>query len=129
MIQLSDAAVIANNEAVAIIPNTLTYTEGLGEDSIRAASSGGGKVEQIWGRNLESAFSSLKFELPTTADNIALVRSWKVNNPSNVFQIAGTTAEGDVTRTFTQASVANDPEIGIAGEGVIAVEITSNPAI
>lgn len=129
MQQLADATVIANNEAVAIVPGSLAFTEGMGEYTVRGASIGGGRVEQVSGRDLESSFSTLKFQLPTTPENVALARSWKANNPLNVFQIAGSTSEGDMTRTFTQASVTNDYEVSIAAEGNIDIEIKSNSAI
>lgn len=129
MIQLTDATVLANNEAVAIIANSLKYTEGLGEQMIRAASIGGGKVEQIFSNDVETSFSSLMFEIPTTPENVALARSWKTNQNRNAFQIAGSTPEGDVTRTFTQAAVLNDYEVGIGSETSIPIEIKSNPAI
>lgn len=130
MIQLTDAAVVANNEAVGIMPNSLAYTEGFGEQDVRAVSVGDGKTEQIFARNLETSFSMLKFELPTTPENIALARSWKANGNQNVFQIAGATPDGGaVTRTFTQAVVVNDYEVGIGTETTIPIEIKSNAAI
>lgn len=129
MIQLTDAAVIANNEVVAIIANSLKYTEGFGEQTMRAASIGGGKTEPIYANDVETSLSDLMFELPTTPENIALVRSWKANTNQNAFQIAGSTPEGEVTRTFTQAAVLNNYEVGIGSETSIPVEIKSNPAI
>ncbi len=129
MIQLSDATLIANNEAIGIVPNSLSYTEGFGEQDVRVASIGGGKVEQVYAQNVESNISMLKFELPTTPENIKLARSWKSNQNQNVFVIAGSTNEGDVTKTFTQAAVVNDYEVAIGSEGSIEVEVKANPAI
>lgn len=129
MIQLSDATLMANNEAVGIIANSLKYTEGFGEQKMRAASIGGGKVEQIFSNDVETSFSSLMFELPATPENIALARSWKANGNQNAFQIAGSTPEGEVTRTFTQAAILNDYEVAIGSETTIPIEIKSNPAI
>lgn len=129
MIQLADATILANNEAVAVIPNSVKYTEGLGEQTVRAASVGGGKAEQIFAQNIETSISKLIFLLPTTPESITLARAWKTNGNQNVFQIAGSTAEGDVTRTFTQASVVNDYEVEIGSETSIEIEVKSNPAI
>ncbi len=129
MIQLTDAAVIANNEAVGINPNSLKYTEGFGERKVRAVSVGGGKVEQVFANDVETALSKLTFELPTTPENIELVRDWTAAGNGNVFQIAGFTSEGDTTRTFTQAAVTNDYEVEIGSEGNITVEIMANAAI
>lgn len=129
-IQLADAALIANNEVVGIIPNSLKYTEGLGEQEVRTISVGGGKVEQLFANNVETSFSKLNFELPTIPDNIKLARAWKTNQNRNVFQIAGTTADGkSVTRTFTQAAVTNDYEVEVGSETSIAIEVMSNASI
>jgi len=129
MIQLSDATVLVNDEVIAIMPNSLKYTEGFGEQNMRAASIGGGAVEQIYSRNVETSLSKTMFELPTTPENVALQREWKSNGNKNVVQIAGSTDEGEVTRTFTQAAMIGDPEIEIASEGMIAIEFASNSAI
>jgi len=129
MIQLTDATLLANNEVVGIVPNSLKYTEGFGEQKVRSTSIGGGKVEQIYARDLESALSKLMFDLPTTPENVALAREWKANGNLNVFQIAGFTAEGEVTRTFGQAAVVNDYEVEIGADTNISVEVQSNAAI
>jgi hypothetical protein len=128
-IQLSDAAILINDEVVAIVPNTLKYTEGFGEQQVRAASVGGGSVEQIYSRDVETSLSKVMFDLHTTPSNVKLARSWKSNGNENVAQIAGKTTEGDVTRTFTQAAMTSDPEIEIGTEGVINIEFMSNAAI
>lgn len=128
-IQLTDATLLANDEAVGIMPNSLVYTEGSGEQEIRAMSIGDGKVEQVFSRNLESNFSTLKFELPTTVDNVKLARKWKDNGNQNVFQIVSSTADGEVTKTFTQAAVTNDYEVPFGTETSIAIEVKANAAI
>lgn len=129
MIQLADATLIANNEAISIVPNSLKFTEGFGERSVRVAALGGGKVEQIYANNVEGALSKLMFELPTTPENIKLARAWTAAGNGNVFQIAGSTSEGDMTRTFTQAAVTNDYEVEIGSDTSISIEIASNAAI
>ncbi len=128
-IQLADAAVLVNDEVVAIVPNSLKYTEGFGEQQVRAASVGGGLVEQVYSRDLETALSKTMFDIHTTPANVKLARSWKANANQNVVQIAGKTNEGTTTRTFTQAAMVGDPEIEISSEGVINIEFMSNAAI
>ena len=128
-IQLSDAALLVNDEVVAIVPNSLKFTEGFGEQSVRAASVGGGSVEQVYSRDLETALSKTMFDIHTTPSNVKLARNWKSNGNQNVVQIAGKTSEGDMTRTFTQAAMTGDPEIEIGSEGIINIEFMSNAAI
>lgn len=128
-IQLSDATLIANNEVVGVVANSIKYTEGFGENKVRSMSVGGGATEQVFANDVETNVSKLMFSLPTTVANIELVRQWLANQNRNVFQIAGSTQDGDVTRTFTQATVVNDPEVGIGSEANIEVEVQANAAI
>lgn len=127
--QLADALVTINNVPVAIMPNSLVFTEGLGEQNIRAASAGGGQVEQIYSNNIESNFSKVNFSIPATVDNIAAARQWKANRNQNVVTIQGQTPEGSVTRTFTQAAILNDYEVALGSETDIPIEFKSNQAV
>ena len=128
-IQVANAAVQVNNNTVSIIPNTLVYTEGFGEQEIKAASAGGGQVEQIFSDNIETNFSMVKFDIFATTENIAIARGWKAAKNQNLVQFAGRTADGNVTRTFTQAAILNDYEIELGSDGKISLEFKANPAI
>ncbi len=127
--QLADPLVTVNNIPVAVIPNSVSYTEGKGEQSLRAASLGGGQVEQVYANNIESNFSMIQFSIPSTKDNIEVARAWKTNRNQNVVQIQGRTPEGSITRTFTQAAILNDYEVPLGSETDIAIEFKSNPAV
>ena len=129
MIQLSDATFIVNNESVATMPNTISFTEGLGEQSMKAASIGGGAVEPIYSNNIESNFSMVKCEIPSTPENIELVKGWKLNRNNNVVQVVGETTEGTLTRTFARAAITNDYEVGIGTDSSIPVEFKATPAV
>lgn len=129
MIQLSDATFSVNNESVATIPNSITFTEGLGEQSMRAASIGGGGVEPIYANDLETSFSTVKADLPSTPENIELVKGWKINRNNNVVQIIGETIEGTLTRTFARAAITGDYEVAIGSDGSIPVEFKASPAV
>ena len=128
-IQVADAAVTVNNNVVAIVPNSLVYTEGKGEQTMRAASAGGGQVEPIYSNNIETNLSMCRFDLPATVENIDLAREWKSNSNQNLVQLAGRTAEGNVTRTFTQAALLTDYEVPLGSDTNITIEFRANPAI
>lgn len=128
-VQVSDATVTVNNDIVAVTPNSVMFTEGLGEQNIRAASAGGGQVEQIYSNNIESNFSTVRFDMPSTLENIAKARQWKASRNLNLVQIMGRTPEGDVSRSFTQAAILNDYEINLGSDTNITIEFKSNPAI
>lgn len=129
MIQLSDATVVVNNEAIATVPNTISFTEGLGEQNVKAASVGGGAVEPVYSNDLQSNFSMVKFELNSTPENIDLARKWKVNRNNNVIQIIGETLEGTVTRTFAKAALTGNYEIGIGSDSTIPLEFKAATAV
>lgn len=126
MIQLSDMAVHVNDEAVAIVPNSLKFNEGQGEQTMRAASVGGGAVEQVYSHDVETSFGKVQFELQATPENIALARSWKTRENRNVVALSGETTEGTVTRTYTQAALLNDYDVEVGPEGNIPIEFTGN---
>lgn len=127
--QLADALVIVNDDPISIIPNTLMYTEGLGEQNVRAASVGGGEVEQIYSHNIESNFGSVTFEMAVTIDNIKLARQWKANQNNNLVQIVGRTPDGQFSRTFSKASLLNNYEVPLGSETNITIEFKSDKAI
>ena len=127
--QLTNPTVMVNNVIVPITPNSLTYTEGLGEQSIRSASSGGNQTEQIYSRNVETEHSTIKFDMPAIVDNIKNARAWKKNENANVISITGATPEGNLSRTFTQAGLLTDVEIALGTDTDISLEFKSNPAI
>ena len=127
--QLADALVTVNNVPISIMPNSLVFTEGLGEQIIRAASAGGGQVEQIYSNNIESNFSMVNFAIPATVDNISAARQWKSNRNQNVVTVQGQTPEGAVTRTFTEAAILNDYEVALGSETDIPIEFKANPAV
>jgi hypothetical protein len=129
MIQLTDATVLVNNEAIGIMPNSLAFNEGLGEQKVRSVSIGNGKTETVYSRDLETNLGMVKFELPVTPQTIELLRAWKSNANQNVVQIAGSTPEGDVTRTFSSAALVTDYEVGVGSETTIEAEFRGNAPI
>lgn len=128
-IQLSDVTLIINETPVGIIPNSLSYTEGLGEQTIRAVSIGGGATEQVYANNLENNYANVKFEMPTTIENIKLARSWKTNQNANAIQMSGTAGGADFTKNISQAALTADYEVPIGTEANISIELMGNTAI
>lgn len=128
--QLSNPTVLVNNEPIGIIPNSLEYDEGLGEQNMRAASFGGDEVEPVYSDNIETKFGSVSFAIPSTIQNINLARAWKVNRNVNVVQIVGTTPDGGtLTKTFTSAALLNNYKIGLGAETDIPIEFKSRSAV
>ncbi len=120
---------LVNDEVVAIVPNSLKFTEGFGEQTVRAASAGGNSTEQVFSQDIEGALGKVMFDIHTTPANVALQRSWQANLNRNVVVVAGSTDEGSVERAFTQCAMVNDPEIEVGAEGVINIEFMGNKPV
>lgn len=124
--------VVVNNIALAIKPNSLSFTEGFGEQIVRAASAGGAQVEQILADNIEDNFSEVKFALDPTESNISNARIWKAQPGQNVVSVTATATEGSVTtsfsRTFQKATITNNYDVPLGADTQIDLEWKSSPA-
>lgn len=127
--QIASALVQVNNQSVPVVPNSVGFTEGLGEQAIRAASLGGGQVEQVFSNNIETNFSMVKFQVYATVENIENLKVWKSSRNENVVSVTATTPDGTFTRTFQQASLLTNYEVNLGSDTVIDVEFTANEAI
>lgn len=123
--KLSNPTVVINNNAVPIIPNTFSFTEGFGEQELKVQSSGGGSVQTVLSNNVETNMSMVKFSIHNTAELIDLARSWKVNANKNAITVTG---EG-LTRAFNNAAVTNDYEVNLGADTTIDIEFKSDAAV
>ncbi len=132
-IAFANPQVTVNNESIEIKPNSLSFTEGFGEQIVRAASAGGGSVVQILADNIEDNFSDVKFSLDPTLKLIALARSWKAAPGQNVVAVTGTVTDGTeiatFARTFSKASITNNYEVPLGADTQIDLEWKSNSAV
>jgi len=128
-VQLANPLVTVNNDPVAVTPNSVMYTEGLGEQTMRAASLVGGQVVPIYSQNIEQNFGSVSFDMPATPANIAKARQWKANADQNVISITGATPEGTLARAFQRAAILNNYEVALGSETNITIEFKSLQAV
>lgn len=126
--QIADATLLVNNEVIGYLPNTLKFTEGLGEQNMRAVSVGGGSIEQVYSQNLETSFADISFELPVTKEMIELARTWKLNGNENVVQIVAENADGAIDKTFTGCALTGNYEVELGAETSITIEMMGNTA-
>ncbi len=127
--QLSDVAVEVNDDTIGVEPGTVSYTEGFGEAKVRAASTGGGGTELIFGRDIAEAISMVKFEMPATIPNVELLRGWQASIGVNTVQLSASFGGQSFTRTLTEGTVTNNPEVEIGPESTIEVEFKGNPVV
>ena len=127
MIQLTDATFIVNDEPIPVMPDSVAFTEGLGEQTMRAASVGGGEIEAIYSNDLSTAFSMVRADMPSVIELIELAKTWKLNQNSNVVQIIGKNADGTITRTFSRAALITDYEIALGADASVTIEFRALP--
>jgi len=128
-LQLSAIAVEVNDEPWAIEPGTCAFTEGFGAALVRAASTGGEGTELIFARDISEAMSMIKFEVPATIANVERVRAVTAGLGVNTVQLSANFGGRSFSRTMTQGSVVNNPEVNIGPEGTIELEFKGNPVV
>jgi hypothetical protein len=127
---ISDPAVVINNESVNLVPSTVTYTEGFGEQSVRAQSSGNGRVDQVYSDDVTTHYSMIKFEVYNTVDSIELARRLKANKNGNTITVSGIdpTSGKKVLRTFKKAALTNNFEVQFGNDSSFELEFMTLPA-
>ena len=127
---LSDPQITLNDDLLTIVGNSVSYTTGDGERSIKAAGTGGGKAVLTISENVESKFSTAKFAVFTTVENADIVEQAIKRLNSNVLVVSGTDPFGNnLRKTFTNAVITNNPEFNLVADGQIDVEISSDPVV
>lgn len=124
-IALSNPTVLINNISVAVVPNSVSYTEGKGEQMVRVQSAGGGSVQSVLSNNVETNLSTVKMSLFPTAENIALILTWKNNANANAISITGS----GLTRSFTNAALTSDYEVSLGSDTQIDLEFKTDAAV
>jgi hypothetical protein len=126
-IAISNASLIINNVPVLYTPGSLKYDEGLGEQTFRTQTAGGGQVETVYSDNAETKFSSIDFQLRNVPSNMSLAKGWKENSNANTIVIIDTLS--GFSRTFQYAALVNNYMVELNPEGNIELNFKSNPAI
>ena len=127
---LNDPQVELNDQLLAVVGNSVSYTTGDGERSVKAAGTGGGKSVLTISENIESKIATAKFSVFTTVDNADTVEQAMKRLNNNVLKISGTDPFGNsIRKTFTNPIVMNDPEFNLQQDGQIDVEMSSDPAV
>lgn len=124
---ISTPSVIINNLPIAIIPNSLTFTEGFGEQTMRTQSAGGGSVDVVYSVNAESLMSKVTFEIINTDQNIALARNWKSNSNDNAISLID--SRTGFARNFSNMALTSDYEVSLGADTTITVEFMGNPGV
>lgn len=124
--QISDPSVVVNNVAISVVPNSVSFTEGFGEQNVLVQSAGNGVLEQVFSNDVETNVGMVKFSMRSTPRNIEIARQWKANRNQNVVAVTATLPDGQLTRTFTGAVLTSDYEVNLSADGEIEIEFKTN---
>lgn len=124
--RLADATLIINNVAVFVVPNSISFDEGLGEQSVDPQSAGGGVVQGVYSDNVEGKKSSLKFSVFNTPEAIELAKDWKLLQNANAATLS---APGGFSRAFNNMAVTNNYEVNLGADTNIDIEMMGDPAV
>ena len=125
-VQISDAGVVVNNVGVNIMPNSLSYDEGFGEQTVTVQSAGNGKISTVYANDVETNVGMVKFSMKSTIENIALARKWKSNGNRNAVAVIAQTPDGNLTRNFSGMALVNNYEVQLSADGVMDLEFRGN---
>lgn len=123
--KLTNPVLEINNLPTFIVPNSLSYKDGFGEQTV-STQVAGNTIQTVYSDNAESKIGFLKFSLHPTPQNVELVRGWKVNKDRNAATISGA---GGFSRSFNNLAVTNDVEVNLGSDATIDVEMMGDPAI
>lgn len=124
MSTLSNPSVEVNNDAIGIVPNSLSYKKGKGDKNVRAQSAGGNSIEAIVTENAETKKGMVKFSLYNTATNQSLLDGWQEGNANTV-----RLSQGEFTLSFRTMVVTTDPEVQTGADGNLEVTFEGQPAV
>ena len=123
----STPQITINNIVIDIVPNSFKFKKGVGEQSVKAASSGGNAVSLVIFENVETKIGEVKFQLFNTPANNRLFDTIKNNNPLN--SIIASHPTQNIQYFFGNAVLVNDPEWTAGVDGMVDLEFKTRAAV
>lgn len=120
---LSNPTIEVNDEIIAIVPNSLSFKEGIGDKNVRSQSAGGNSVDPVITENAETKIGMCKFKLYNTAVSLALATDW-----TNRFGSSIRIYEQDFNISFRDMVVTTEPERLIGADGDLEIEWMGRPS-
>jgi len=120
--QLSDPSISVNDITIPVVPNSVEFDEGLGEQSVLVESAGGGQTSIVISNDVETNKGMIKFSMRSTPENIENARNWKKNPGANVVEFSGVGDGRAINRTYRQSAIINNYTVPASADGVIELE-------
>lgn len=122
---LVNPTVKVNNIAVGIVPNSVKYNEGLGEQVVRTQVSGS-TVETVYSDNAETKISKVGFQVYNEPEIIEQIRVWKTSENNNLIVLQD---DDGFSRTFQNQALTGDYEVNLGSDATIEIEFMGDPAV
>lgn len=128
---LYNPAIFINDVPIKFRPNTLNYDDGFGEYKVRARAGGGGSVDTVFSKDVETEIGKVKLNMFPTRDTAEFVRLWKSLGNANTITITDSDDQGSqlISRTFKFAALVNSPVINIGSDTDVELNFEGDPAI
>ncbi len=117
---ITTPALLINNEVIDIVPNSLSFTRGVGTRTVKPQSAGGSQLTNVTFVNVEEAKGHIKFKVYNTEENISKIQTIQDAFDANVAQF--TSKEG-LNGTMQNAIIINDPEFVLGADSTTEVEM------
>lgn len=121
--QLSTVQLVVDNDPVSYVPNTLSYNEGLGEQTVKSQNA-----TLTNAVNLETLVGMVKFDLTSTIENINLAKKWKTQGKSSAGALISMASGKSFSKSFTNMALTNNYEIPLSQDGQFTLEFSGSPA-
>jgi hypothetical protein len=112
---------------ISIVPNSLKYDGGEGEQNVRAASAGGSEVESVHTSNAETKISFVSFDAFTTTDLDSKIRDWKNRIGQNTVQFNQNVRGLPNARSFDHMSCTDSVEREVGADTVTTIKFMGDP--
>lgn len=117
---MANPTVEVNNDVVAIVPGSLIFNPGSGENKVSVASAGGRSKEIYIAQDVTTQLGMVTFKLITSEGNVDSITKWL--NLSDLNGNTITLVDGGFTQEFSEMFVVNNPELTTGPDGEVEVK-------
>lgn len=118
---MANPTVEVNNDVISIVPGSLLFNTGYGENKVRVASAGGRSKEIFISQDVTTQLGMVTFKLITSKPNVDSITDW-VGLSQDLNGNTITLVDGDFTESFSEMFVTNNPEQSTGPDGEVEVK-------
>jgi len=125
-----EAELNAAGLVIPVVPNSIEYQDGSGEQNIRVASTGNGSTTTIFSNNVEMNKGMVRCSVYSDADTINSIEILKSLNSGILLTLSQKLDNGSLfTKSFNSMALVNHPTIQLQADGTIDLEFEGGKAV